>query len=398
MPDGPAVTRGEAGTTVDKPGEGPLAGVAHGVIDLHAHPMLKVYLFNRKFWKRHRAPKFWFPPCMRTDLDALIDGGVKCLLMATYVIERGFREVFPPLRGLEYVYPRLRHMLSSEPDTMTFALLDLFRDHVAETKKRRGDVLDIAYSYAEMQEIMAAGKLCLVNAVEGGHSLNGKIEHVDALFERGVAYLTIAHLYPNEAAFCVNGFPPLPPLRAIGCLRKEFDESLGFTEFGLQVAVRMFELGMIVDLSHATPPGRRQIYDLQRASSVKRPLVMTHVGVYEYAPYSMNPTPEDIRAIADTGGAIGFIFMDHWIDKPAAKYGEAVMLKTIGHLIQHGGEEVVAFGSDFDGFTGPPKDFTSPRDYNRVREILLRNYSDTQVEKFLSGNADRVLRLGWGKQ
>jgi microsomal dipeptidase-like Zn-dependent dipeptidase len=58
---------------------------------------------------------------------------------------------------------------------------------------------------------------------------------------------------------------------------------------------------------------------------------------------------------------------------------------------------VVAFGSDFDGFTGPPKDWKSPRDYAFIRELLLKHYSEEQAQKFLNGNADRVLKMGWGK-
>lgn len=368
-----------------------------GVIDLHAHPMLKVYLFKHKFWKAHRPPKNFFPPCMRTDLDALIDGNVRCLLMATYIIEHGFRDLFKPLQFILRFYPRLRRMMDSPPDDMTFEMLDLFETHVEETRQRRGDVLAIARTYDEMQQVMAAGKLCLVNAVEGAHSLNGKLDNLDKLAERGVAYLTIAHLYPNEAAHCVDGFPDLKPLRAIGCLRYPFDLNLGITDFGKQVLERMFELGIITDMTHCTPVGRKQIYDIRRAAKTDRPIVMTHVGVHEFAPYPMNPTAEDIREIADTGGVVGFIFMDHWIEKPPARRAESVLLRTIDHLIEHGGEDVVAFGSDFDGFTGVPKDFASPRDFKRLRTLLEQHYTSSQVEKFLRGNADRVLRTGWGR-
>jgi membrane dipeptidase len=124
---------------------------------------------------------------------------------------------------------------------------------------------------------------------------------------------------------------------------------------------------------------------------------MSHVGVHEFAPYAMNPTKEDIRAIADTGGVVGIIAMTYWLSKPEVHQGAEIILKTIDHLIQHGGEDVVAFGSDFDGFTGPPKDWKSPRDYAFIRELLLKHYSEEQAQKFLNGNADRVLKMGWGK-
>ncbi len=375
----------------------PLIDQKLGVIDLHTHPTLKTFTFFHKFWKAHRPPGFMFPFCMRTDLDALIDGGVKAFLCSIFVYEREMLEDLWLLKGLTKVYPRAKHLFTAPLDQLTHEYLDEIDAVLEETRKRRGQVIERAKSYADMQRIMAEGKVCVLNSIEGAHHLNGNLDNLQKYFDRGVCHMIVPHFYPNEASGSVDPIPDDLPLRKIGCFTFSRDPNEGITDWGRELMERMFEIGMIVDICHATPKGRKDAYEVARNYPKKRPIVMCHVGVHEYAPYPMNPTPEDIRAIADTGGVIGIIFMTFWLQKPEVKKGEEIILKTVDHLIQNGGEEVVAFGSDFDGFTGPPKDFKSPRDYNRLREILLQKYSEEQVQKFLSGNADRVLKEGWGK-
>jgi membrane dipeptidase len=248
-----------------------------------------------------------------------------------------------------------------------------------------------------MQRIMSEGKIAVVQSIEGAHVLRGKIENLHDFFNRGVAHMIVPHFYPNEATFTVDAIPENMPLRKLGLLNRKYDLEKGLTEFGREVVDQMLEMGMIVDMTHGTPMMRQHCYDIARGHAKKRPLIMSHVGVYRYAPYAMNPNEKDIRAIADTGGVVGIIAMDYWLKKPEVHSCKEILIDTINHLVQHGGEDVVAFGSDFDGFTGPPAEWKSPRDYNFVRELLLKHYNEKQTDKFLNGNADRVLRDGWGK-
>ncbi|NLF56253.1 MAG: hypothetical protein GX580_01285 [Candidatus Hydrogenedens sp.] len=110
-----------------------------------------------------------------------------------------------------------------------------------------------------------------------------------------------------------------------------------------------------------------------------------------------DPLPEDIRGIAETGGVVGvmMVYQPHLAGRPDA--GVETMIGAMDFLMQHGGENVVAMGSDLDGFTTVPKDLRSPRGYTALREAMLRRYTEAQVEKFLGGNAERVLMEGWGR-
>lgn len=375
---------------------GPAAGRPEGVYDLHAHPTLKTKLFFKKFWRRHYPPGFMFPPTLRTDFDALLAGNCQLMCCAVYVPERGWIKDAWPINLLRLSFPHVRHVFDAPPDQVAHEYLDCLEEQIAETKRRKGNVIDIAYSYAQMKEIIAAGKIAVVNTMEGAHHLGGKLENVEAFFKRGVASIIVPHMYPNEAATCSNAIPEDLFLRKLGCIKGTYDPGIGLTKWGHELVERMFDLGIVVDMTHGTPQCRRDVYALQRSYPKKRPVILSHVGVSEYCPADINPTPEDIRAIADTGGAIGIILMGTWLHKPRLKSGREVIVNTVKHLVQHGGEEVVALGSDFDGFTDPPPDFKSPRDFVPLHALLLEHFPEEQVNKFLQGNADRVLREGWG--
>jgi membrane dipeptidase len=373
----------------------PLKDRPFGVIDIHAHPTMKTFMFGHKFWKAHNPPGFLFPLCMRTDLDALIDGGVQALLVAIYVVEKDIVTDFPPLKYLLPLAPKIARIVREDPDVMTREYLDHLDQVVAETRARRGEVLEIARSYADMRRIIAEGKLALVNSIEGSHHLNGNLDRLDEFHRRGVGHMILQHFYTNEAGGTVDPVPATYPISKIGLHKYQFELDKGLTPWGRELLDRMLDIGVVADLTHAPPKFRQEAYEVARGHAKRRPLVMSHVGMHDLAPYPMNPTPEDIRAIADTGGVVGIIFSRWWLHRPEQADCSDILLRTVEHLVEHGGEDVVAFGSDFDGFTDVPRDFKSPRDYNRVRGLLLGRYSDSQVEKFLNGNADRVLRDGW---
>ncbi len=70
----------------------------------------------------------------------------------------------------------------------------------------------------------------------------------------------------------------------------------------------------------------------------------------------MNPTDAEIKTIAGFGGVIGVIFMNYWLDSGHHDNGLDLIVATIKHIVDKGGIDAVAIGSDFDGFTDPPDD------------------------------------------
>ena len=80
-------------------------------------------------------------------------------------------------------------------------------------------------------------------------------------------------------------------------------------------------------------------------------MVASHSNAQNVLNVCRNLSDELIKKIADCGGVIGVNFCKDFLGEPA--FGFA--LKHILHIINTGGEDVVALGSDFDGIPVNPE-------------------------------------------
>lgn len=367
-----------------------------GIVDLHTHPTLMSYMFGTKFWKAHHPPVWWCPWSMRTDLAALAAGGVKIFLCSTYVIEREMFSDVWPLRIVAAAYPRAKRIATAPMDELTREYLDFAEAMVEMTRRQCGGVVEIARNFGDMQRIVSEGKMCMLHAIEGAHHLNGRLDMVDELAARGVCHMIIPHLYPNPAGGCVNVFSKYRFGAACGCFRAKYQDASGLSPWGHELVEKLLDVGILADPTHGTRAFRQQVFDIVRAYPKKRPLIMSHACISGDGPTEFGPDPDEIRAVAGTGGAIGIMMFTHREGRRQQMLGVDYAMRAIAHLVRYGGEDVVAIGSDFDGTSDVARDMRSPRDYQGLREAILRKYSEDQAVKFLSGNAERVLKYGWG--
>jgi microsomal dipeptidase-like Zn-dependent dipeptidase len=370
------------------------------IVDLHVHPSLKISLFNRMLTSRFRASRSFDPFSVRTDFLKLRQGGLDVLLSTVYAPEKGILDECQPLRTLRFVMPfKWKKVFSRPYFDVTMDMLDAMERAVENSgKSSTGKPLaKMASSMRELDEILNQGKdrsIAVVHNVEGAHSLDGDLDKLQRLFERGVAYLTLAHFYQNEAVHPC--FPYPESVQMLGCFQGDRNLTLGLKAFGEQVVEKMVELGMILDIAHCTPPARKRIYDIVGS---RLPLIASHVGAYEINPSPYNLQDWEIKKIADTGGVVGVIFMNYWLMPHETKRGLNFIARTIKHLVDVGGIDHVGIGSDFDGFTDPPDDLKDVSELPKLTQRLLaEEYTGEQVAKIWGGNALRVLREGWGKR
>lgn len=365
------------------------------VVDLHAHPSLKTTLFGLRWDHRHRPGPAFNPLSLRCDLPKLVAGGVNVLCSAVYVPEQGLLADCLPLRVGLLGFPHIRHLIEGDPFRGATQMLDDFEGIVAATPAVDGVRATVVRSPAELASAVAAGQLAIVHTLEGAHHLAGDPANVARFHARGVALLTLAHFYPNGVAPPVDGIPPAQ--KHLGCFQAPKDLTAPLGPLGHDVVEEMLRVGMLVDLTHCTPPARAAVLE---QVGTRRPLVMSHVGAGSLHAVPMNPTPDEVRRIAETGGVIGVIAMDYWLDgsdgndgrgTPSAR-GIALMVHTIRALADQGGIDVVALGTDFDGFTDPPDDLQDPSHLPRLTEALRADgFAEGDVEKIVGGNAMRVL-------
>jgi membrane dipeptidase len=367
------------------------------VIDLHVHPSLKIFLFNKKLYRKYPAGGAWNPFSMRVSLPRLQSGGARAIITSVYLPEpKMIRDCFlmgATLWVMSLFNRKFRIMKKENPFRATVEILNHFEQAVAEAQKKGWTDLKLVRSVPEFKQVLAEQKLSLIHAVEGAHSLNGEIANLQELFNRGVCMLTLAHFYQNEVTQTVGGITS--DKKFIGCFKNEAIQQGGLSEFGHEVVQEMFRLGMIVDLTHCTPKAREEVFEI---NNNQRPLVFSHTGVSTMNSHPMNPTDEEIKMVAECGGIIGTIFMNHWLAPGEPKNGLNLLVKTIRHVVNNGGIESVAIGSDFDGFTDPPDDIKNAAQYPKLAtELEKSGFTSDDIEKIFVGNARRLIESGWGK-
>jgi membrane dipeptidase len=375
------------------------------VVDLHIHPAMNRLVLKQNLGLRTIVSRSFNPLAVRASWPRLHDGGYGAILSVIHLPERGLLDDFPIMKLFRVLRPDLWKKLITAPYIdATLSLLDDLEESV-----QNSDRVQLARSVTELNAILSQPIeqrcIAVVNAIEGAHSLGGPDEteadifrNLDTLYQRGVAYITLAHFYPNRV---VNPCYPFPEDFANLSTNPNIwrDLTLGLTDLGKRVVERMIELGIIIDLSHCTPLARQQVFDIAEASGKKVPLVATHIGAYEYNPTPYNLRDWEVQRIARDGGVVGVIFMPYWLIPHGHGQGLNQVARTIDYFVNVAGEDAVGLGTDFDGFTTPPEDLKDASEMPRLTQRLLSDgYSEHAVCKILGGNALRLLRAGWGKK
>jgi len=231
----------------------------------------------------------------------------------------------------------------------------------------------VARSYKEICKNESEGKLSAIYTIEEGGILNGKIDRLRFLYDKGIRLMTLMWNYEN----CLGH----PNSKDNIMMQK------GLKPFGIEVVEQMGELGMIVDISHASDGS---FWDVMKYT--KGPVVASHSNCRTLCNHQRNLSDEMIRALAEKGGVSGLnlygVFLgtqnESRIDEMAAH---------IQHMINVGGSEFPAIGTDFDGFRGMDiMEIPMLSDMEKLWCYLnKKGVSEGQLEKIWNGNVLRVL-------
>ena len=148
------------------------------------------------------------------------------------------------------------------------------------------------------------GQPSVIQAVEGGHFLQGDLERVEEAYGRGLRHLGLLH--DSDATVPLGDVYTNPPRYG------------GLTPFGVSVIKECNRLGMLIDLAHA---------DVQTTEAAlkltTRPVIISHTGLDTQLGNDprmaqiMRPrliSKEQAKMVADAGGAVGV--WTHLADTP----------------------------------------------------------------------------------
>jgi membrane dipeptidase len=282
-------------------------------------------------------------------------------------------------------------------------------DLVRRLAARYPDGLELARSAADVERIMAAGRVASLLGAEGGHSIACSLGVLRALHELGVRYLTLTHNVNVPWADSATDKPTAG----------------GLTAFGREVVREMQRLGMLVDLSHVAATTMSDALDVAEA-----PVIFSHSSARAVCDHPRN-VPDDILArLAGVGGLCMITFvpafvaqrcrdwdqgvaaeMDrqgldyrdlsarrHFIAEWAAAHPRprAALLDVVAHaehVREVAGIDHIGLGGDYDGTDQLPDGLPDVSCYPALVGALLdRGWSEQDCGKLTSGNMLRVLR------
>jgi len=242
-------------------------------------------------------------------------------------------------------------------------MLDIFD---AEIGLNSDDIAQ-ARTASEVRAIVGEGKIAAVIGVEGGHTIENKIENLISLYERGMRYMTIT--WNNSTDWAISA-------------KDSRSRTVGLSDFGRKVIRKMDSLGVIIDVSHT---GIKTIEDI--LAITKNPIVATHSGARALRDHYRNLYDDQIIAIANTGGVIGVVFYPPYLS-PNGYANISTVVNHIDYIANLVGVDYVALGSDFDGIgTNTVHGLEDISKYpDLTQKLLLRGYSREDVKKILGGN------------
>ena len=242
------------------------------------------------------------------------------------------------------------------------------------TAQRHSNVFEYAFCGEDIQQNNKNGKTSGFLTLEDGRAVNGETENLKKYYDTGIRLITLT--WNHENCF---GSP-----HSVDRLTME----KGLTDFGREAVACMNELGIIIDVSHLSDGG---FWDVVKLS--KKPFAATHSNCRALSPHTRNMTDDMIKALAEKGGVIGLNFYPCFLNRDieCTKGTAELLFRHAKHMINTGGIDCVAIGSDFDGFTGE-NEISGVEKMHLLFECLHKNgLSYDEVEKIAWKNAMRLL-------
>lgn len=327
------------------------------MIDLHQHPMVKPE-DPSQFLEYLRGNSYTW------GYEAVRHGGFTAV--GTANVHRGL------LHTDEMSFVRFQDLL----DEIGMMLSDVSRHY---------DVVKVTNA-GEIEAAKQRGQVGFLPTVE--HlAIGNELQRVDVLYNTGIRIAGLTYRRRNY----------------IGDGQLERNDG-GLSEFGIEVVQRMNELGMVVDLSHASFRTAMDAIEFSRA-----PVAFSHDGSYTlgqqqgggaYAAGRLKKD-EELVACARKGGIVGVTVQPSVIRSWGVSLSIERLLDHYDYMVQLLGTEHVAIGTD-SGIgvrsSGSICGLESPAEgKNIIRGLITRGYSDADIIKITGGNALAFFRRVMGE-
>jgi len=267
----------------------------------------------------------------------------------------------------------------------------------------------LALTADDIRRSFRQGKIGSLIGMEGGHAIENSLGALRAYYDLGARYMTLTHNVTLDWADA-----------AMDSVRRD-----GLTAFGESVVREMNRLGMLVDLSHASPAtmsdalnvsvapvifshsSARALVDVPRnvPDSILRRLpanggvvMVTFVPAFVSAEVlkhemSVRPTIVQLRQqYGDDSAAIRRAIAEWRVANPAPRATLGQVADHIDHIRRVAGASHVGIGGDFDGISETVRGLEDVSTYPALfAELVRRGWSDRDLRRLAGENILRVL-------
>ena len=274
---------------------------------------------------------------------------------------------------------------------------------------RYPDRLALALTAGDIERDVKRGRLASLLGMEGGHAIENSLGALRSYYTLGARYMTLTHNVTLDWADA-----------ALDSARHG-----GLTEFGREVVREMNRLGMLVDLSHASPAVMSNALDVSEA-----PVIFSHSAARALVDHGRNVPDSILARLPGNGGVVMVTFVPQFVsnefkawqetaDAARKELGSAVAdsgeqrprmedwealhpapsatLEQVADHIEHvrkvAGVDHVGIGSDFDGIDHVPVGLEDVSRFpDLFAELIRRGWSDVDLKQLAGQNLLRVLR------
>jgi membrane dipeptidase len=217
-------------------------------------------------------------------------------------------------------------------------------------------------------------------SIEGGDPLEGRVERVYEFYRLGVRMITLVHYNNNELGDIMMGWKGMPAA----------SKHNGLSQAGRKVVERMQDLGIMVDVAHASSTTLRQVADMSA-----RPLVDSHTSLCHIDDSSKcwrSRTWNDMERVAKTGGVV-CTWPLGYKREPYVRNSYLDWAREILAMKERLGIEHVGLGTDGGGGVTPISGYRDVRDLvNLIDAMKEVGLSSEDIKYYMGGNLYRILQ------
>lgn len=286
-------------------------------------------------------------------------------------------------------------------------------DSINVSIERHNDKMELALTSEDFRRIAEKDKRSIFLGMENGYPLGNNVDLVDTFYKQGVRYITLCHTSNND--ICDSS--------------TDSAEYNGLSPFGRKVVERMNELGVMIDMSHASDSTFYQVIEMS-----KDPIIASHSCARALCDNPRNLTDDMLLKLKENDGVIQMCILSAYVKDPVPqperdsakqavylKHGNYYELDRVGrdaflvdwfkvdedypqilatvsdvvdhidHMVDLIGIDHVGIGTDFDGGGGVEGCYDVSEMGNITLELLRRGYSEKDINKIWSANLMRVL-------